>query len=155
MKALVVFDSVYGNTEKIAKAIENALFCEAKIARASEASPSSIGDFDIVIVGSPTHGGRPTEAIKNFLEKIPENALKNSGAASFDTRISPKGQNAFVRGLVNFFGYAAPHIAKALEKKGAKEIAAPEGFRVKGKEGPLEEGELKRAAEWAGRLCKK
>ena len=155
MKALIVYDSVYGNTQKIAKAIGNAISCETKVLRAGEAEFSALGKFDILIAGSPTHAGRPTRAMKEFLEKIPANALENTSAASFDTRASMQGQGAFVRGIINFFGYASPNIAKTLQKKGANLIAAPEGFTVKGKEGPLENGELERAAEWAGKLCKK
>lgn len=154
MKALIVYDSAYGNTGKIAKAIGSAIPCETKIVRAGETGISALGKFDILIVGSPTHAGRPTNATKDFLEKIPPNALKNTKAASFDTRASIKGQGAFIRALINFFGYAAPHIAKGLQKKGANLIASPEGFVVKGKEGPLENGELERAAGWAGKLCR-
>ena len=54
--------------------------------------------------------------------------------------------------LVNFFGYAAKPIANRLQKKAGALIAAPEGFIVKGKEGPLKEGELERAAQWARQL---
>jgi flavodoxin len=154
MKALVVYDSVYGNTEKVAKAIGRALPCETKVLRAGDAEFSALGKFDVLVVGSPTHGGRPTAAAKSFLAKIPANALKNVGAAAFDTRTSKGGQGAFVRAVINFFGYAAPRIAKALQKKGANVIVEPEGFAVKGSEGPLQDSELERAAEWAGRLCK-
>jgi flavodoxin I len=45
--------------------------------------------------------------------------------------------------------YAAGKIADSLKKKGATLMASPEGFFVKGKEGPLKEGELERAAGWA------
>lgn len=107
MKALIVYDSVYGNTEKIAKAIGNAIPCETKILRAGETDFSALEKFDILVVGSPTHAGRPTNAIKSFLEKIPPNALKNTSAASFDTRTSIEAQGAFIRALVNFFGYAS------------------------------------------------
>ncbi len=154
MRALVVYDSVYGNTEKIAKAIGNAIPCETKVLHAGEADFSTLGKFGILIVGSPTHAGRPTKAIKSFLGKIPTNALKDTDAASFDTRASKEGQGAFIRTIINFFGYAAPRIAKALQEKGANSIVAPEGFMVKGKEGPLEEGELEHAASWAKAIAK-
>jgi flavodoxin I len=51
--------------------------------------------------------------------------------------------------FVNLFGYAAQPIARGLQKKGGKLVGTPEGFFVKDKEGPLEEGELERAAGWA------
>jgi len=60
---------------------------------------------------------------------------------AFDTRLPTR--------LVGIFGYAAARIADSLKRNGGTLIAPPEGFFVKGKEGPLKEGELERAAGWA------
>jgi flavodoxin len=49
-------------------------------------------------------------------------------------------------------GYAAKPIADKLKKKGGKLVLPPEGFFVQGSEGPLKEGEVERAAEWAKQL---
>ena len=48
--------------------------------------------------------------------------------------------------------YAAPRLAKELEKKGGKLVAEPEGFIVENKEGPLKQGEIERATKWASQL---
>ena len=143
MKVLVVYDSVYGNTEKIAGAIARALASsgEVKVLRASEVNQSDLESVDLLVVGSPTQGGRQTPAIKEFLSKIPANALKNVSVASFDTRLSTR--------LVGVFGYAAGRIAEILKDKGALLATPPEGFIVKGREGPLKDRELERAAVWA------
>lgn len=143
MTVLLVYDSVYGNTEKLARAIAGAIqpSDHIKVLRAKDASPAEPGSIDLLIVGSPTQGGRPTPAILEFLNAIPANALKNTGVAAFDTRLA---------GLfVKIFGYAAGRIAASLVAKGGHLVAQPEGFIVKGKEGPLENGELERAAVWA------
>jgi len=146
MKALVVYDSVYGNTEKIARAIADALAPsgEVKVLRAGEASPTDLKSIDLLIVGSPTQGGRATKAIQDFLNKLPDSAVKGIGVAAFDTRFSTK--------LVAIFGYGAGKIADSLKKKGATLVLPPEPFFVKGREGPLKEGELERAAGWAKRI---
>ena len=143
MKALIVYDSVYGNTEKIARAIAEAITPsdEVKILRAGEANPSELASIDLLIVGSPTHGGRPTPAIQDLLNKVPKLSLQGINAAAFDTRFSTK--------LVRIFGYAAGKITGSLKTKGGTLIASPEGFFVKGSKGPLKEGELERAANWA------
>jgi len=141
MKALVVYDSVYGNTEKIARAIAGAIVGEVKVLRPAEVNASELKSVDLVIVGSPTQGGRATPAIQEFLSKIPSNALKNVSVASFDTRFSTR--------LVKIFGYAAGRIANILKDKGGRLVAPPEAFIVKSREGPLKEGELERAASWA------
>jgi len=141
MKALIVYDSVYGNTEKIARAIADAITPsgEVKILRAGEANLSELASIDLLIVGSPTHGGRPTPAVQDFLNKVPK--LQGINVAAFDTRIQTK--------LVRVFGYAAGRIANNLKKRGSILIASPEGFFVTGGRGPLKEGELERAAAWA------
>ena len=143
MKALIVYDSVYGNTEKIARAIAAALIPpgEVKVLRPGELNPSDLQSLDLLIVGSPTQGGRATPAIQDFLNKIPEPAIKGLNVAAFDTRFSTK--------LVGIFGYAAGKIAETLKKKGGTLILPPEPFFVKSREGPLKEGELERAARWA------
>jgi len=110
-KALIVYDSIYGNTEKIARAIAGALTPsgEVKVLRPGEVNPSELESVDLLVVGSPTQGGRATPAIQEFLSKIPSNALKNVSVASFDTRFSTR--------LVGIFGYAAGKIADSLKKR--------------------------------------
>ncbi len=151
MKALIVYDSVYGNTEKIARAIAGAITPSdgVKVLRAGEANPLELAPIDLLIVGSPTHGGRPTPAIQEFLSRIPANALKNVGVTSFDTRFQAKDKGVGIRILVGVIGYAAGRIANTLKGKGGYLAAPPEGFIVEGNEGPLKQGELERAAGWA------
>jgi len=144
MKALVVYDSAYGNTEKIAKSIGGAITGDVKVLRAGEVNPSGLEPVDFLIVGSPTYGGRPTPAVQGFLNNIPEPAVKGMGVAAFDTRLPAK--------WVKIFGYASGKIAGLLKAKGGILIMAPEGFFVKGTKGPLLEGELERAASWAKKI---
>ena len=59
-----------------------------------------------------------------------------------------------LRLLMKMGGYAAPRITNAFKKKGGNLAVTPEGFFVKGKEGPLKEGELERAASWAKEIAK-
>jgi len=141
MKALIVYDSAYGNTEKIAKSIGGAITGSVKVLRIGGVNPSGLEPVDFLIVGSPTYAGRPTPAIQDFLNNIPDSAVKGVSVAAFDTRVSAK--------LAKIFGYAADKIAGSLKAKGGTLILSPEGFFVKGKEGPLKEGELERAASWA------
>lgn len=152
MNALVIYDSVYGNTKKIAEAVGMAIPGSA-IRHVGKASPSDLGGVGLLIVGSPTHGGRPTPAIHKFLEGIPKDSLRGARVAAFDTWIAKQGQGFFMRAIIGFFGHASQHIAAKLQKAGGKTRAPPEGFLVKGKEGPLAEGELERAAAWAKGLA--
>jgi flavodoxin I len=144
MKALVVYDSVYGNTEKIARAIGSAITGDVRVLRAGEVSLSELESVDLLIVGAPTQGGRATPPVRDFLNKVAGPAVKGRNVAAFDTRISAK--------WVGIFGYAAGRIAKNLKSKGANLIVNPEPFFVEGTQGPLKEGELERAASWAKEL---
>jgi len=146
MKAIVVYDSVHGNTEKIAKAIGAAVSGETEVVRPSEADPKRFPGADLLIIGSPTYGGRPTEAMRALLGKISGADVKGVKVATFDTRLGSR--------FVKIFGFAAEKIGTDLSGKGASIVGAPEGFIVKGREGPLADGELDRAATWARSLVK-
>jgi len=148
MKVLIIYDSVFGNTEQIAQAVGNALNPQkdVEIVRVSNVKLEQLTGLKLLIVGSPTHGGRPTPAIQGFLNNVPEPATRGINVTAFDTRLSTR--------LVGIFGYAAGRIADSLKRKGGTLIASPEAFFVKGREGPLKEGELERAASWAKVIVK-
>jgi flavodoxin I len=146
MKALVVYDTTYSNTEKIAKAIGGALTGDVKVLRAAEANSADFASFDLIVIGSPTYAGRPMPSVADLMNKIPETALKGKNVAAFDTRVPSK--------IAKLFGYAADRIAKNLKDKGANLVVPAEAFYVTGKEGPLKDGEPERAAAWAKTLIK-
>ena len=140
---------MYGNTEKIAKAIGDTITGEVRVLHASEASPSDVKSINLLIVGSPTQGFRATKPVQTFIEGIPKDVLKGMKIAAFDTRMPEAEVGKGLRFIMKMGGYAAPRIAEALKKKGGNLAAPPEGFLVKDKEGPLKEGELERAARWS------
>ena len=147
MKALVIYDSLYGNTEQIAKAIGQGIGEDAKVVRSAEADINTLGEYELIVIGAPTQAGRPMKPMQEFLDKLPPDALKDKKVASFDTRMPAK--------WVKIFGYAAPRIEKVLKQKGGNLVAPAEGFFVKGTKGPLAEGELERAANWAKTIAAK
>ena len=154
MKALVVYDSFFGNTEKIAQTIGNALGAPAdvEVLRVGNVKPEQLTGLGLLVVGSPTRAFRPTPAIHKLLAGIPGNGLRGVKVAAFDTGIPVSEAPAVLRIFVKLFGYAAKPIAEGLKKKGGDLVVPPEGFSVKGSEGPLQEGELERAADWAKRI---
>ena len=155
MKILIIYDTVYGNTEKIADAIQQEITKKhvAKLIKAKDVTLEDIRNTELLMVGSPTHGGRFTEPVKNFLNQIPNNELKIH-AAAFDTSSDKENQKTFVKAIIGFFGSAAPRIAKALARKGANIIGA-ETFFVLGSEGPLKKGEVERAKVWGNLILEK
>ena len=156
MKALVVYDSVFGNTGKIAQAIGNALGSQehVEIVQVSDVKPEQLAGLTLLIVGSPTRQFSPTGATTSFLKSIPKNGLEGVKVAAFDTRftVSEIEKVRILAFFVRIFGYAAKPIADRLEKKGGELVIPPEGFYVGDTEGPLLEGELERAANWAKQI---
>jgi flavodoxin I len=145
MKTLVVFDSAYGNTEKIARSIGEAIGGNAKVLKVNEVGPEDLESADFILIGSPTYGGKPSPGIEKLLKIIPGTAVKGKNAATFDTRFGAK--------IVKIFGFAADKIAKDLKSKGALMLGS-EGFFIKNKTGPLTDGETERAANWAKELIR-
>ena len=159
MKAMVIFDSEFGNTAKIAKAIHDGISRELKaevsLHQVEEIHAEQIENIDILVVGSPTQGFRATSPTRNLIKSIPRNGLSGKNVAGFDTRASKEmvESNKVFSKMAAVFGYAAEPIAENLVKKGGMEVIEPAGFFVEDTEGPLSEGELERAEEWGRQIA--
>ena len=171
MKAIVAYESMYGNTRQIAEAIAAGLapLGDVQVASVNDGDAAAADGADLLIVGGPTHiHGLATEMSRKGVAKAAEEEeghvdlepgaadgpglrkwlAQRSGdgrsAAAFDTRIDRSPL---------LTGSAARGIAKRLRRRGYELIADPESFFVEDTEGPLAEGELDRAQAWAKSLC--
>jgi flavodoxin len=150
MYVSILYESFFGNTEKIAQAMAEPFGSAVLLKKIDNVSFDELTEVELLVVGSPTRGFRPCEKTKAFLKSIPENGLNGVKVAAFDTRIMLETiKSKPLRFMVKTGGYAAKHIAKTLQKKGGKLVAPPEGFMVTGEEGPLADEELERARNWA------
>lgn len=151
MSVLIVHDSIYGNTASIAKAMAEALRPDHDV-RLEAVNPGHVPDLagvELLIVGSPTRGFRPTPAIQEMLEALPDAAMAGLRAAAFDTRLDLDTiQPAPLRWVVEVGGYAGHTIERRLLAQGCTLAGAATGFLVLGTEGPLKAGEADRAAAW-------
>lgn len=136
MNTLVIFDSNYGNTQKIAEAIAGEL--NAKAVNVSDLNQLELGGVELLVVGSPIIGWRPAEKMGKFLDGLAKDSLNGVKASAFDTRMDAW-----------YSGNAYNKIVKKLKQAGAEIISEPKGFFVKDKEGPLVEGEIEKAKAWA------
>jgi flavodoxin len=156
MRALVVYESMFGNTEQVAKEIMTGLasYGDARLLEVGDAPPDVAG-YDLVVVGGPTHAfsmSRPStrqdavrqgadhgasRGIREWLSELPAGTV---GVATFDTRVDK------VRRLP---GSAARRAAKVLGRLGYRLLAGPESFYVDDTAGPLLPGEPDRASDWA------
>ncbi len=142
MKSLVIYESLYGNTRTVAETVAAAIPGDVSVQHVPDVDPASLSDIDLLVFGSPTHGGRYPETVKDLLAAIQPASLKGVHTAAFDTRVQMK--------FLRIIGYAAPKIAKQLVKKGGALAVEAEGFFVTTTDSPsMLEGELDRVTAWA------
>ena len=153
MNVLVAYDSYFGNTEKIAKKVAETIGPEVTVKRVGDVSPEMLKELDLFILGSPTRAFKPSDATNAFLKKLSKGSLDGVKVAAFDTRINPEEVgNPILKFMVGIFGYAVKPMAEKLVKNGGMLVGEMAWFFVVESEGPLKEGELERAAEWAKSL---
>lgn len=157
MKALVIFESMFGNTKLVAVAIGAGLAESATVELFDVASaPRTVpDDVDLVVLGGPTHafsmsreatrgdavkrGSGDTDlhgGIREWLEALDRGAHPQTFAA-FDSRVD----------ITLLPGSAAKSATKVAKKLGFS-VVDPESFFVKGYEGPLLDGQIERATAW-------
>jgi len=144
MLTVVIYDTKFGNTAKIAEAIARGAGARGGVSvlDTAEAARSLMERPDLLIVGGPTQKRGPSPALRGFVDALPP-SLRGVPAATFDTRY---------RGATWLMGSAAAEAAKRLGKAGARLAAPPESFFI-ARGGPLEgqrleAGELDRAETW-------
>jgi flavodoxin len=145
MRSLIVYDSWYGNTERIAEAIARGIGDESLVVKVDADPKRYLRGDQLLLVGSPTHGGVATPEMHEFLNTLGPEELRGARFATFDTRINGR--------WLRVVGFASDRIAKQLSAKGGSLVIHPEGFYVHGKEGPLLDGEIERAEQWAVQLA--
>lgn len=153
MRSLVIYASRYGNTQRIAEAIADALHArgEVELLPADEAPAVTPEGIDLIVIGGPTEGHRMTPPLVQLFAGMPRGSLRGKAAAAFDTRIQ------IARWLS---GSAAVGISRKLRRLGARMIAPEESFFVawradhaKDEAPELLAGELARARVWAASLA--
>jgi hypothetical protein len=163
MRSLVVYESWFGNTRELAEAVAAALAAEGEVTVLSVDDPlPPLDELDLLVVGAPTHvhglssgmsrksaieqrdgdSAEPGIGVRGWLEELP--LLERPCVAIFDTRAHKPEL---------LVGSAAHGIARRLRKHGYRLAVEPESFFVNGTPGPLEDGELERAAEWGRALA--
>jgi len=159
MKAVVVYESHWGNTEAIARAIADGIGHDARALNTDEATGAAVAGVDLLVAGSPvmafalprngsdaqlakdTKAPRPADIshplLRTWLDALPDG---HGYGAAFETRIwwSPRG--------------ATGTIESKLGKAGYERVAKGERFIVSGGYGPLRDGELERARAWGAAL---
>lgn len=160
MQAIVVFESLWGNTQAVAMSIAHALEDRMTVNLvSSDDAPESVSEYDLVVVGGPTHafsmsrpatreGAKkdgaphvPSHGIREWIAAL-EPVTRQIPAAAFDTRVDAP----------RLPGSAAKAARHELRTLGFDVSTKAHTFHVHGYEGPLVDGELERAVDWAQTL---
>jgi hypothetical protein len=171
MRAVIIYESMYGNTHAIAEAIGRGLAPEHEVSvvGVAEATPELLDGAGLVVAGGPTHvhgmsRARSRQAAVDAARKdgsgltLEPHAqgpglrdwfgtvgrIRGCGAA-FDTRMT---------GPAALTGRASKAIAKLLDQHGLTEIAPAQSFLVT-KDNRLQPGEEDRAEQWGRELAAK
>ena len=160
MRGLVVYESLFGNTARIAQAIADGMRKHLDVELHSVAEGKLPEGADLVVMGGPTHAfsmsrastredavkqganGDSTIGLREWLDELPEG--NDTLFAAFDTRVE------MVRRLP---GSAAKAAAKVARKRGYQPVTRPESFYVQNTPGPLLDGEMQRAEVWGTQLA--
>ncbi len=165
MTALVIYESMFGNTQTMAQAVADGLaeHMDVEVHEVATA-PSTIGDnIDLLVIGAPTHAfgmSRPSTrqdaakqsdrslvstgiGIREWLERL--TPRPGTAAATFDTRVNRP----------RLPGSAAVAAQRRLHRLGFRIVASAQSFRVHGTPGPLVEGEPERAHRFGERLARR
>jgi hypothetical protein len=157
MRSLVVYESWFGNTRRIAEEIAAALAHEGEVDLLTVDEPlPPLEEVDLLVVGAPTHihglsskrsregaltqgaHGEPGVGVRGWIDALPDGAC-GPPVAAFDTRANKPGW---------LVGSAARGIARRMRERGYLLATEPQSFFVEGTPGPLEDGEVDRAWEW-------
>lgn len=159
MKAVVVYESLWGNTAAVARAIAEGIGGDTRALHTDEATGEAIAGADLIVAGAPLLGFQlPTDQMRDGIRNQPGStapdlshasmrswldglAAGTGRAAAFETRIwwSP--------------GSAAKTILEKLGERGYSPAAAPQRYLVTGRYGPLKAGELEKARAWGAELA--
>lgn len=146
MKAIILYDSRFGNTEKVAKSLEIGLKAAGLIETvlctntSDILSVNSLKEYDILCIGAPTENMSASKSMKEFIAKLKGTDLSGKYGFAFDTKLDSR-----------FSGSAAKYIEKELVNQGLRIIAPRESaivFSIKERGAivgaRLKEGEEKR-----------
>jgi len=153
MNAVVVYFSKFGNTQMVAEAVRETIARElgsegsVRVISSDVLTGEDFEGADLVIMGTPTHNMNLPKKVRPVFDTLPRRVLKGVSVAAFDTSYK-------MSWWLNHFT-AAKRLSQKLRKLGGKRIIPPETFHVTGREGPLYDGEIERARDWAASILER
>jgi menaquinone-dependent protoporphyrinogen IX oxidase len=153
MKGVVVYDTSYGNTKRVAETIAETLKdsrVEVDLFHVKDVKKLNAKDYSFLVLGSPTRFGTMSFAVRGFLGKVKSEEWANKPFAAFDTENPENIERARIEKKE---WSAAEKIAAKLREKKMNQLLPVLKAAVLGQKGPLVEGEIERTKEYANALA--
>lgn len=153
IKGIVIYDTSYGNTKKIAETLTDTLKesgIETDLFDIKSVKQLNAKNYNFLALGSPTKYGTMSFAMKFFLGKVKSEEWKNKPFMAFDTE---NPENVEKSRAENKNWSAAEKIAEKLREKNMTEVLPVLKGLVQGWKGPLVEGEVERTKDYARELA--
>jgi hypothetical protein len=162
VNAVVVYESFWGSTAAVARAVAEGLGPGTPVLSTSEATPAAIAQADLLVVGAPVLAFHlPTdqirEGLRNEVGKAPAPPDLSHPSLRSWLEALPAGRGrsaAFETRVRGPFGHSTKAILERLEHAGYLPLGEPGSFVVKGRYGPLRDGEIEKARVWGASLAK-
>jgi menaquinone-dependent protoporphyrinogen IX oxidase len=152
MKGIVIYDTSYGNTKKIGETIAETLKgsgMEIDLFYVKDVKKLDGRDYNFLVLGSPTKFGTMSFTVKRFLGKVKSEEWMNKPFAAFDTENPENVEQSLVK---NKEWSAAEKIAEKLKERKMNQLLPVLKALVIGQKGPLVDGEINRAMDYAREL---
>lgn len=147
MKTIIVYESRYGNTKRVAEAIADEMRrtvgAEVTVASIKEVRKADFAPYDLILIGGPTHFGGPTRHITHFIESLPQHNVTGKATAMFDTYLGEDFEKS-VKRMEEQIRTTVP---------GLKLLAPGLSIRVADMKGPIVDGELAKCKDFVNRLA--
>ena len=148
-KAIIIYESKYGNTRQVAEQIAEGMRqvhrIEVNLTEVGQVDVNAVTNFDAILIGSPNHIGRQTGSIKKFINKLGKLDVKGKYAAVFDTYMATDYEKAMKK------------MEKQINEKVPELMLLTPGLSIKvdGMKGPITEGELPKCKEFGINIAEK
>lgn len=147
VRVFVVYDTKHGNTkivaENIVDGLEEVEGIETALSDVEAVDPDNMPDFDVILIGSPNHMGRPARSISKFIDRLGRLGVAGKQAAVFDTYLGGDF-NKVVRKMEG----------RIMEKVPGLGLISPGlSIRVEGTKGPIAEGELPKCRDFGRKIA--
>ncbi len=146
-RVIVVYDSQYGNTERVAETIAEGMRdageIETYLTNVKDVDVDTIANYDAILIGSPNHAGGPTRSIKKFVDGLGNLPVAGKEFAVFDTYMGKDVEKAVTK-MEQRINEKAPAL---------KMLAHGLSIRVEKWKGPIVDEELPKCKEFGNAIA--